>query len=156
MTFLKTSSLLILAEKGSLKISDSWDGIAEYIGCDSEVLKATIEEYNTYCAQGYDPVFAKDRRYLMPLHSPPYYAIGGSSRGILDTVGGIKINEHMEVIDKQDNPIPGIYAAGVCAGGWQAISYCGLHFSGAAVGFAVNSGRIAGENAVKFIQGTKI
>jgi fumarate reductase flavoprotein subunit len=142
-----------LADKGLMKISDSWDEIAEYIGCDPKALKATIEEYNTFCNQGYDPIFAKERRYLMPLRTPPYYAIGGSSRGLLDTVGGIKINEHMEVLDKQDNPIPGLYAAGVCAGGWQAIGYCGVYTSGAAVGFAINSGRIAGENAVKFARG---
>ena len=56
----------------------------------------------------------------------------------------------MEVLDKEDNPIPGLYAAGVAAGGWQADTYCDV-LSGAASGFAYNSGRIAGENAATFL-----
>ena len=60
----------------------------------------------------------------------------------------------MEVLDKQDNPILGLYAAGVVAGGWQADTYCDI-LSGAASGFAYNSGRIAGENAFKFLTATK-
>jgi fumarate reductase flavoprotein subunit len=133
------------AEKGALKIADSWDEIAGWIGVESEVLQATMEEYNVACDRGFDPIFAKDRTYLLPLRAPPYYAIKcGSS--LLNTMGGIKINERMEVLDKQDNPIPGLYAAGVETGGWTADTYCAA-LPGTAFGYALNSGRIAGENA---------
>ncbi len=145
--------LKALAERGWVKMSDSWDGIADYIGCDPRTLKATIDEYNAACDQGRDPIFAKERVFLFPLRVPPYYAIKANS-GILDTIGGIKINERMEVLDKDDNPIPGLYAAGVVAGGWQGDAYCAVT-SGAASGFAVNSGRIAGENAARFALGLK-
>jgi fumarate reductase flavoprotein subunit len=141
--------LRALTKKGWVKISDFWDEIANWIGTDPEVLKATVDEYNDCCAQGYDSIFAKDRRYLVPLLTPPYYAIRSNS-DFLDTIGGIKINERMEVIDTRDNPIPGLYAAGVVAGGWQGDTYCVI-LSGAASGFAVNSGRIAAENAVKIL-----
>ena len=114
-------------------------------------MKTTIDEYNTACDHGYDPIFAKDRRYLIPLRTPPYYAIKSNS-DFLDTIGGIKINEHMEVLDKQNKSIAGLYAAGMVAGGWQGETYC-VTLSGTASGFAVNSGRIAAENAVKFIDG---
>jgi fumarate reductase flavoprotein subunit len=53
----------------------------------------------------------------------------------------------MEVLDKQNKPIPGLYAAGVVAGGWQGETYC-VTLSGTASGFAINSGRIAAENAI--------
>jgi fumarate reductase flavoprotein subunit len=139
--------LRALMKKGWVKISDFWDEIAKWIGANPRFLKATIEEYNASCDQGYDPIFAKDRRFLVPLCTPPYYAIRSNS-DFLDTIGGIKINERMEVIDTQDKPIPGLYAAGVVAGGWQGDTYCVI-LSGAASGFAVNSGRIAAENAVK-------
>ena len=59
---------------------------------------------------------------------------------------------HMEVLDREDNPIPGLYAGGVAAGGWQAETYCDV-LSGAASGFAYHSGRIAGEKAVKYFFG---
>ena len=136
------------ADKGSVKISDSWDGIADWIGADPKVLKSTIDEYNAACDHGYDPIFAKERVYLASLRTSPYYAIKAKA-DFLDTIGGIKINEHMEVLDKQDKPIQGLYAAGVTTGGWEADTYCAL-LSGAASGYALNSGRIAGENAVKF------
>jgi NAD-dependent dihydropyrimidine dehydrogenase PreA subunit len=130
-----------------VKISNSWDGIAKWMGTDPKVLKETVDEYNAACDKGFDPIFAKDRAYMVPLRAPPYYAIRSNS-DFLDTIGGIKINERMEVLDKQDNPIPGLYAAGVVAGGWQGDTYCVI-LSGAASGFAINSGRIAAENTAK-------
>jgi fumarate reductase flavoprotein subunit len=134
-----------------VKVSDSWDEIARWIGADPEVLKATIDEYNTACDQGHDPIFAKDRQYLLPLRTPPYFAVEGHITYV-NTIGGIKINEHMQVLDKQDTPIPGLYAAGVDTGGWESETYCS-RISGHAFSFAINSGRIAGESVAQFISG---
>ena len=139
--------------KPYVKISDSWDEIAKWMGADPEILKTTVNEYNAGCDRGYDPVFTKDRKYLLPLRTPPYYAIKCKA-GFLNTIGGIKINEHMEVLDKQDKPIPALYAAGVDTGGWVTETYC-VALTGSAFGFAVNSGRIAGESAAKFVWETR-
>jgi fumarate reductase flavoprotein subunit len=137
------------ADKGVLKIADSWDQIASWMGAEPVVLKATVNEYNAACDRGHDSLFAKDRRYLLPLRTPPYYAIKGHL-GLCDAYGGIKINENMEALDTQDKPIPGLFAAGSTTGCWESESYC-YHLTGHLVGFALNSGRIAGENAVKFL-----
>ncbi len=134
---------------GLMKISDSLDGIADYIGVDRAVLKATMDEYNAACDQGYDPIFAKDRRYLIALRTPPYYAIKANAQ-IGDTLGGVKINERMEVLDTQDDPIPGLYAAGVVAGCYESENYC-YPLSGHNVGFALNLGRIAAENVLQYL-----
>jgi fumarate reductase flavoprotein subunit len=136
-------------EKGLVKIAESWDEIAAWIGTDPVVLKATIEEYNSFCEHGYDGEFVKARRYLVPLRSPPYYAIRCATT-FLDTLGGIKVNEHMEVLDKQADVIPGLYAAGVIADGFQSDTYCS-ELCGSALGFAINSGRMAGENASNYV-----
>jgi len=137
--------------KGNLaKISDSWDGIAGWIGADPKVLKATIDEYNSFCDRGYDEVFAKNRRYLLPLRRAPYYAIRCCG-GFIDTLGGIKVNEHMEVRDTQDKIIPGLYAAGVIADGFESDTPISYVLCGSTFGFAINSGRIAGENAAKYV-----
>jgi fumarate reductase flavoprotein subunit len=138
--------------RGMLKISNSKGEIAGYMGVAADVLEATIDEYNSFCELGYDKAFTKDRRYMVALCNPPYYAIK-CCLGFLDTIGGIKINHSMEVLDHQDNPIPGVYAAGVDTGGWESDTYCSL-LSGSTFGFAINSGRIAGENAVTYIRGT--
>ena len=57
----------------------------------------------------------------------------------------------MEVLDQHDEPIPGLYAAGNDTGGWETDTYALLVLPGSAFGFAVNSGRIAGENAAELL-----
>jgi fumarate reductase flavoprotein subunit len=134
--------------KGTVKISRSWDEIAKWAGLDARVLKATIEEYNTVCDKGYDPIFSKDRAYLKPLLTPPFYAMR-SRPGMLTTMGGIRINERMEVVDKNDDPIPGLFAGGNDTGGWEPDTY-NINLAGSTFGAAINSGRMAGESAASY------
>lgn len=139
----------VAQENDAIIITDYLEELAGFIGAKPAVLKKTIEEHNAACAQGHDPVFCKDRRYLLPVATTPYYAIKAQA-GICDAIGGVKINEHMEVIDQEDNAIPGLYAAGSTTGGWETENYC-YELTGHLLGFALNSGRIAGENAVNYI-----
>jgi fumarate reductase flavoprotein subunit len=111
---------------------------------------ATIDEYNHFCDHGYDKDFLKDRSNLVPLRTPPYYAIK-CGMVYFDTFGGITINHRMEVLDRQSRPIPGLYAVGVTTGGLQPKTYC-IKLAGNAFGFAINSGRMAGENGVGFMR----
>jgi fumarate reductase flavoprotein subunit len=142
-------SLSSIARKGDIGMSDSWEAIADWMGADRRILKASIDEYNAGCDRGYDPIFGKAKTYLVPIRTPPYYAVRcGSS--ILNTIGGIKVNQRMEVIDNNHKPIPGLYAAGVDTGGWSPDTYC-ADLPGTAFGFAINSGRIAGESASQFL-----
>jgi fumarate reductase flavoprotein subunit len=137
------------AQDGTVTIAGSWDDIAKGIGAAPEVLKATITEYNHFCDQGHDEIFAKDRQYLEALRVPPYYAIAACP-SFTTTLGGIKVNHRMEVINKNDEIIPGLYAGGDTVGGWESETYCGI-LSGSGLGFCLNSGRIAGESASKYI-----
>jgi fumarate reductase flavoprotein subunit len=137
------------AERGRVKVSDSWNEIAKFIGVRPEVLKATIDEYNSLCDKGYDSDFLKDAEHLIPLRNPPYYAIE-SRLNMLLTRGPLKVSHRMEVLDKEFNPIPGLYAAGVDIGGTDTDTYCSL-LQAHSTGFTISSGRIAAENAVKYI-----
>lgn len=141
--------LQIEADKGMVKISNSWDEIARWMGVVPRVLMATTGEYNSFCDRGHDEIFVKDPKYLLPLRTPPYYAIKYHLR-FADTMGGIKVNHHMEALDHQGVPIPGFYAAGVCVGGWESDTYC-YALMGSMFGFALNSGRIAAESAAKYV-----
>jgi fumarate reductase flavoprotein subunit len=136
------------AAKGSVIVSDSWHEIADWMGAGPETLMKTVDEYNVSCHKGYDELFLKQRRFLTPLETAPFYALR-CCQGFLGTIGGIKINHDMEVLDQQDRAIPGLYAVGAGTGGWESDTYC-LELSGSAFGFAINSGRIAGENAVQY------
>jgi fumarate reductase flavoprotein subunit len=65
--------------------------------------------------------------------------------------GGIKINHRTEVLDKNWNVIPGLYAAGTDACSIYGDSYAFI-LPGNTMGFAINTGRIAGENALKYVR----
>jgi fumarate reductase flavoprotein subunit len=136
-------------EEPVAKITDSWDEVAKWMGVDPEVLKAEIDEYNHYCDQGYDEIFAKERRYLKPLRTPPYYGLRILAGWDQATQSTIKINERMEVIDTQYRAIPGLYAAGIVTGGWDGCR----EYPGTGLGFVVTSGRISGENAAEYVLG---
>jgi fumarate reductase flavoprotein subunit len=133
------------------KIASTWDEIAEFMGAKPEMLKATVEQYNSCCDNGYDYDMLKDTRFLFPLRTPPFYAILGRN-GFDATFGGIKINERMEVINKKYEPISGLYAVGNNAGSAINVNYHPMH-AGTSMSFAVCSGYIAGKNAAKFILG---
>jgi fumarate reductase flavoprotein subunit len=139
-------------EKGSTEVfvADSIEELAGKMGVNPTVLKTTVLEYNGFCEKGHDDFFAKDPRYLRPLKGPKFYAVKARTV-FLGTLGGIKINHKMEVVDKKGKVIPGLYAVGFDAGGMWGDSYSIRNSSGASAGFATNSGRIAGKNALKYI-----
>ena len=135
---------------GEIIISDSIDKIAEWMGIEPSKLKASVKKYNEDCDKGYDSDFAKDPQFLLPIRKPPFYALK-CHQGFHGTVGGIKINHNMEVVDKCGEPIPGLYAVGSDTGGWEGDTYC-LILSGSTFAFAICSGRIAGEKAFDYIK----
>jgi fumarate reductase flavoprotein subunit len=143
------SELKRCAGEGKVKISSSLDEIARWMGVEPMVLKNTVDEYNSFCDRGHDAVFVKNRLFLTPLRNPPYYALK-CGVALTTTHGGIKINERMEALNKEDEPIPGLYAAGVETGATDWDSY-NMWLSGHSFGFTINSGRIAGEEAAEYV-----
>jgi fumarate reductase flavoprotein subunit len=139
-------------DKGSkeLFLAGSSEELAAKTGIDSEELKKTIAEYNQACETGRDIIFNKNPRYLRPVKRSPFYAaklvLGG-----FGTLGGIKINYRTEVLNKDFEVIPGLYAAGVDANSITGDTYIFI-LPGSTFGFAVNSGRIAGEEAARYIK----
>jgi len=121
--------------------------IADFIGCDQAIFVNTIKEYNESCSKGYDAIFAKDRNYMIPLSEGPYYVIKAGV-GMIATHGGILTDEKMRVLDKNQQPMKGLYAAGIDVGDVDGDTYQ-LALSGHAFSFSINGGRIAGENAAE-------
>jgi fumarate reductase flavoprotein subunit len=129
--------------------------LAAKTGINPVTLQQTIDAYNTYYDKGHDEMFAKNPKYLRPVRKPPFYAIRRIGFGY-GTIGGIKINERAEAIDKESEPIPGLYAAGDCANGTHTYDYPLVYVLwGSTLGFAINSGRIAGENAATYVKSVK-
>jgi fumarate reductase flavoprotein subunit len=140
-------------EKGSdtIFVADSLEELASKTGINPDGLKKTIKEYNKACETGRDKVFNKKSRYLRPVKQPKFYASRKSmyERGSLE---GIKINHRTEVLTKDFEVIPGLYAAGTD-------THCNIYkdvypnvLPGNGLGWALNSGRMAAENAVEYIK----
>jgi len=130
-------------------MAGSLEELAEKIGVGKKTFMGTVAEYNRFCDQRHDDLFAKDPKYLHPVRTPKFYAHRGYLT-FVGTLGGIKVNHKMEVLNKEGKRIAGLYATGNCAGGMYGDSYNDA-LSGLTLAFAVNSGRIAAENALKFI-----
>ena len=134
--------------KGLFK-ADTIEELAEKCGIDVDALVETVDDYNDYC-DGYDEEFFKRKKYLRPLSKGPFYA-GAIRPGGYGTVGGIRINENCECCGDDFYPIPGLYAAGADACNLYEDSYMFL-LPGNSMGWAVNSGRIAGMEAAEYVQ----
>jgi len=132
-------------------VLNSVEEIAEKTGINLEGLKKTLNEYNKACETGRDDLFFKNPKYLKPVKKPPFY-VARMFPFALGTLGGIKVNYRMEVLDRDNKVIPGLYAAGLDANSLYADSYPWI-MSGNTFGFAINSGRMAAENAVEYVRG---
>lgn len=112
-------------------------------------LEATIEHYNELCINGKDTDMFKSPKYLDKLEGT-LYAAKLTPSPFLGTLGGIRINDSCEVLDKQGKAIKGLYAAGAETSGVYGNSY--IYFEGGTLGYAYGSGSIAGEEASKAVK----
>jgi len=135
-------------EAGRARICQTLEEASGYIGCRPDALKASIERYNLFCARKHDGDFLKDPSFLTPVKTPPYYVILGRS-GIDTCLGGLKIDNHQQVMKRDGGFIPGLYAAGVMCSGWCNGAYC---FFGSEMSFTIWSGRNAGQEAAEYLK----
>lgn len=112
-----------------------------------------MDEYNKACETGRDNIFYKDAEYLRPIKGAKFFA-GRYFPTAYGSLGGIKINYKTEVVTKDHDAIPGLYAAGIDSNAIYADSYI-FTFPGNSMSFALNSGRIAGENATAYVTSLK-
>lgn len=134
-------------KNGLVQKADNIEELAQKLLLSPKVLTETVKQYNQFCATGVDEEFGKEKSKLIPVKEGPFYGvtIGGD---LLATLDGIKINEKMQVLNKDYCPIKGLYAAGNCSGGFFWGSYPD-RVPGLTVSHAITFGRIAGKNAVK-------
>lgn len=115
--------------------------LATLIDIDPDALTATVERYNGYAADGYDPEFGRSAESMKPLTGDCFYAVEMCAN-VLNTQGGARRNENAEVLDTEGNPIPHLYSAGEF-GGITAFQYQG----GGNLAECMIFGHIAGKNA---------
>lgn len=129
--------------------ADSIEELAEKLGIVPEALLDTVDEYNDMCDRS-DELFFKNKTYMKPVVKAPFYA-GCFRPSAYGTLGGIKINDRAEVLDKEWLPVPGLYAAGTDTCTIYGDSYMFL-LPGNTMGYCLNTGRFAGESAAEYVR----
>ena len=103
-----------------------------------------MARYNEACAAGHDDRFEKPSSSLLPIISPPFYGVRVRPTVLIATFCGLRIDSHAQVLDADEQPIAGLYAAGEAAGGVVGDVYAG---HGNSITSGLVFGRIAGSGA---------
>ncbi|EFW37386.1 flavocytochrome c [Treponema phagedenis F0421] len=130
-----------LIKEGRAFKGDSLNDLAKAINVNPENLNKAVESFNKFVRGEIKDEFGrtlKDRE----INKGPFYAALRVPT-VHHTMGGLKINENAEVIDKNGNVINHLYAAGEVTGGIHGENRLG----GNALADIIVFGRIAGKNA---------
>jgi succinate dehydrogenase/fumarate reductase flavoprotein subunit/uncharacterized protein with FMN-binding domain len=141
--------MAIAVASGVAYRADTLEGLADQLNMENLVQE--VELYNSYSDGEVQDPFGKASDLVNPIGSEgPYYAVKGAAY-IYGTVGGLDIDVEMNVLDTKGKQIPGLYAVGQDSMGvlfTPQDAY--VSYGGAAQGWVLTSGRIAGANAAEF------
>lgn len=139
--------------------SDTIAGLAEKLDLDPEKLEATVSEFNAACGPGdWDPsrmdgkkasdITPPKSNWANPITKVPFYGYPMTAH-IMFTYGGLKVDPDGRVLDANEEPIPGLYAAGEITG-----LFYNKQPAGTLVLRANTFGRIVGTNIAESLPGT--
>ena len=120
---------------------------AEFFGLEN--LEQTVADYNALCEAGKDDQFYKSSDLLHPLTGDTFYVVEYEP-SIWCTIGGVKTDAYSRAVTPQQEPIPGLYVAGVDNGSLYASPY--YENEGACLGVAYTSGIVAADCMIDYIQ----
>ena len=139
-------------EEGMAWKADSLDELADMIDIDKATLLDTIARYNDGVAAGVDEEFGKAPENMVPIATPPFYAIQVFN-ATFGTIGGLDVDTQMRVLAQDGaSPIAGLYAIGLDSMG--CIHNPNRHyngFGGIAQSWLQTGGRIASNSAVGYV-----
>lgn len=122
---------------------NSLEECASEMGGSFDALKNTIDAYNRSVASGNDGEFGRKFMKGQFLSGPFYLFKCTPVVGI--TIGGLKVNRQMQVLNEYGEPISKLFAAGEVVGGLHGTSYIG----GCSLAGALALGRMVGEQLAK-------
>ena len=142
----------ILVQKEAVKAiegGEAWKGetleeLAGKMGVPADNLIRTVEDYNEGVRLGKDRLGKKIHSLTLPIAHPPFWACYAGMT-VHYTEGGIAIDEKARVLNKKNQPIDGLYAAGTITGNVHGKNRLGANGLADAIVF----GRIAGRQAAK-------
>ncbi len=128
--------------------ADTLEEFEELTGVPADTLRSTIEAYNAHVEAGDTDEFGRvyeptDNIYNAVIDTineeGPFYAVVTKCMNN-NTLGGITVNESLQVLTEDGTVIPGLYAAGECVAVWGRWLSGGTGVNG-----AITFGRLAGQ-----------
>ena len=149
-----TITIANLAERtqmaGTIYRADTLEELADllgYKGAAKQNFLDSIAHYNELCYAGVDSDYGKDAPYMVPIDTAPFFggtsSTGHSSTPMMVAMSGVITDEPQNVLNKDWEPIEGLYVAGNCLGGRYGFGYS-TPFAGNSVGMAMTHGWTAG------------
>ncbi len=130
-------------EDDNILMADTLEELAMMMNVDRDAFLAEVEKWNGFIDAGEDADFGRRIDGCQRIETAPFYAIPLVAQPYT-TYGGIAVDAESRVLDRQDNPIPGLFAAGICCGSFA--EQAGLFYLGGvsqALVFGRNTGKIA-------------
>lgn len=124
--------------------ADTIEELAQKMGVDPAEMRKTVDRYNAICEKGDDVDFHKRGELLYPLKEGPFYA-NSVGACLLVVVGGAKVNEKLQVLSTEGQPIEGLYAVGNASGDLYAVDYP-INVPGCSHGRCLTWGYLAGKS----------
>lgn len=134
------------ADAGYFVKADTIEALADKLKVNKKEFINTLNQYIADCKAGLDKDKELGRKIQYPMVKPPFYA-ALVTPSMQSTYGGIKTNNKAEAINTKGHVIPGLYAAGAASGHDAFANEVGF----AAI-IGLTYGRIAGENAAKYVK----
>ncbi len=132
--------------QGKILRGDTIEELAKKAGIAPGALASTVARINADCATARDSAFFKNPKQLRPIATPPYYAAEIRPAIICLTSCGPRITPDARVLDQNERPIPGLFAAGEVTGNVLGDRYVG---GGNSIANAIVFGRVAGRSAAE-------
>jgi fumarate reductase flavoprotein subunit len=133
----------LMDNQGEIYTDPSIEGLAKILGIDDHRLARTLDDYNRAVGSNDASGLSIPRTGKAKPLRAPFYGLRVVP-GITFTMGGVLVNGGAEVLNENDKPIHGLYAAGDAIGGLMG-GYRGGYTGGLMQ--AVVTGLLAGESA---------
>ncbi|MDR2401100.1 MAG: FAD-binding protein, partial [Deferribacteraceae bacterium] len=127
--------------KGYAYKANTIEELAQKIGADPKVLKATVDRMNALAKAGFDDDLLLSKDFLRTYSKPPFYALKGV-HVILSSHGGIQCDENFQAIGDNLKPIPGLFVTGVLIGSYVGDTYPINIAPGNSSGFGIAASRL--------------
>lgn len=128
--------------RGFVTSASSPRELADKLGMDYHAFLATLERYNGFVEKQHDDDFGRTTALRAPINEGPFHAIQ-IAPGVHHTMGGVTIDTDTQVLNSEQQVIPGAFAAGEVVGGLHG----GNRIGGNAVADIIVFGSLAGHQA---------